>query len=446
MTSNQPAVIREELEFDFEELKRSAAESIESFTPEQRTIFETVVDSVKNDKPICIFLSARGGCGKTYLLNAILASVRTLEPGGCVALAMATTGIAANLLMLGRTFHSRMKAPLDPDESSTLKISAQSNHAELMRQTKLFLIDEATMLDRFNLEAMDRTLRDILQRPNVPFGGKTVILAGDFKQCLPVVPGQQKAGIIKHTVMKSYLWGYFKVLELSINMRVRASGDPHLESFDRWTLSIGKGDSSSIKVPANMIATRIVPNSKENSSAEGDSMVKFCEKIFPDLADNIEDHNWIEGRAILAPTNKEVQMLNDILSAKLPGSSEVMRSADQLERTEEVLHFNVEYLNSLTPSGCPPHSLNLKPGIPLMLLRNLNPRESLCNGTKLIFEGSIDNKVLRCRVSGTERTVLIPRIVFIPKLGELGMHHAWSRRQFPVKPAFAMTINKSQGR
>ena len=446
VTSNKPAVIREELEYDFEELKRSAAESIVAFTPEQLTVYEAVMDAVQNNKPLCVFLSARGGCGKTFLLNAVLASVRTMEPGGCVALAMATTGIAANLLKLGRTFHSRMKAPLDPDETSTLKISAQSNHAELIRQTKLFLIDEATMLDRYNLEAMDRTLRDILQKPNVPFGGKPVVLAGDFKQCLPVVPGQQKAGIIKHTILKSHLWGYFQVLELSINMRVKASGNPHLEAFDSWTLSIGKGDSSSIKVPANMIATRIIPNSKENSSAEGDAMEKFCEKIFPDLADNIGDPNWIEGRSILASTNKEVQMLNDIVSEKLPGSMEVMRSADQLERTEEVLHFNVEYLNSLTPSGCPPHSLHLKPGIPLMLLRNLNPREGLCNGTKLIFEGSIDNKVLHCRVSGSEKRVLIPRIVFIPKLGELGMHHAWSRRQFPVKPAFAMTINKSQGK
>merc|ERR1711894_99411 len=104
--------------------------------------------------------------------------------------------------------------------------------------------------------------------------------------------------------------------------------------------------------------------------------------------------------------------MNDILSSRLPGSSEVYRSADQLEQSEEVLHFNVEYLNSLTPSGCPPHALDLKPGMPLMLLRNLN----LCNGTKLVFEGSIDNKVLRCKVSGSERMVLIPRIMFVPGL------------------------------
>ncbi len=446
VTFNQPAVIREELDFDFDELKSTAEANIATFTSEQLNVFEKVMDAVKNCKPLCIFLSARGGCGKTYLLNAILDSVRTLEEGGCVALAMATTGIAGNLLKLGRTFHSRMKAPLDPDETSTLRITAQSNHAELIRCAKLFLIDEATMLDRYNLEAMDRSLRDLLQKPNVPFGGKVVILSGDFRQCLPVVPGQQRAGIIKHSIVKSYLWGYFQVLQLSVNMRVRASGDPRLEAFDNWTLSIGNGDCSTVKVPANMIATRIVPNSKQNPLAEGDAMMKFCDKIFPGLADNIGDKSYIEGRALLAPTNKEVQMLNDVLSAKLPGSAEVMRSADQLEKTEEVLHFNVEYLNSLTPSGCPPHALHLKKGIPLMLLRNLNPREGLCNGTKLIFESSIDNKVLRCRVGGSDRIVLIPRILFIPKLGELGMHHAWSRRQFPVKPAFAMTINKSQGK
>ena len=443
---NQPAAIREELAFDFDDLKKTVADTVPNFTPEQLAVFETVMDAVKNGKSLCMFLSARGGCGKTYVLNSILAAVRSLEPGGCVALAMATTGIAANLLKMGRTFHSRMKAPLDPDKDSTLRISAQSNLAELMRLSKLFLIDEATMLDRYNLEAMDRTLRDICQRPNIPFGGKIVILSGDFKQCLPVVPGQQQAGIVKHAVSKSYLWGVFKVHELSVNMRVRASGDPHLEAFDRWTLDIGNGVSNSIKVPADMIATRITPNSEKNSAAEGEAMVNFCNKIFPNLADNIGDPNWIEGRAILAPTNKEVEMLNNILSEELPGSLEVLRSADQMESSEDGISFNVEYLNTLTPSGCPPHALNLKSGMPLMLLRNLNPREGLCNGTKLIFEETIDNKVLKCRVAGSDRMVLIPRIMFIPKLGDLGMNYPWSRRQFPVKPAFAMTINKSQGK
>ena len=77
---------------------------------------------------------------------------------------MATTGIAANLLDLGRTFHSRMKAPLKVTADSTLNIKCDGKLGDLIRMSKLLLIDEATMLDRYMLECLDRTLRDITQR------------------------------------------------------------------------------------------------------------------------------------------------------------------------------------------------------------------------------------------------------------------------------------------
>ena len=116
-----------------------------------------------------MLISAHGGCGKIILLNVLLDAVRCSEPEGCIALAMATTGIASQLLHKGRTFHNRMKPPLHPAEDSTLNIPAQSNLAKLIQRAKLLLIDEATMLHRFHLEALDCTLRDLMELPNSPY-------------------------------------------------------------------------------------------------------------------------------------------------------------------------------------------------------------------------------------------------------------------------------------
>ena len=196
-------------------------------------------------------------------------------------------------------------------------------------------------------------------------------------------------------------------------------------------------------VPDEMIVGTITANSSANPTSEAQAMEMFCGEIFPSLAENVSDPTWLEGRAVLAVTNKEVKMLNEVLTSKLPGHTDRLKSADELVNNQDLLRFNTEYLHTLCPNGFPSHDLYLKPNMPLMLLRNLNPREGLCNGTKLVFIRCIENKLLECKVVGNLRVVLIPRITFIPKVSEFPFE--WQRRQFPVKAAFATTINKSQG-
>ena len=175
-----PVLIKEELEFDIEEMNELVRVRRAQFTPEQEEVFCLVIGAVQNQLELQLFLDAKGGCGKTYLLNAILAAVRSLATNGCVALAMATTGIAANLLLLGRTFHSRMKAPLTPSANQFFPITGQSVLTKLLRMSKLLLIDEATMLNKLHMEALDRTLRDLLGDDR-PFAGKPFIMSGDFR-------------------------------------------------------------------------------------------------------------------------------------------------------------------------------------------------------------------------------------------------------------------------
>ena len=120
--------------------------------------------------------------GKTYTLNAILAAARTISGSKTLwpALALATSGIAATHMKGGRTFHSRMRAPLDIKEHSLLDVSVQSPLANIVNQSVLIVWDEAPVAHRFLLEDLDRSFKDFVEN-NKPFGGKSIILAGDFR-------------------------------------------------------------------------------------------------------------------------------------------------------------------------------------------------------------------------------------------------------------------------
>src|SRR5437870_1048671 len=80
-----------------------------------------------------------------------------------------------------------------------------------------------------------------------------------------------------------------------------------------------------------------------------------------------------------------------------------------------------------------------------MLLRNLNPSIDLCNGTRLICKSLSPHLIEAEIIAGVYcgQTVLIPRISFIP--GDTQLPFEFKRRQFPIRPAFAMTISKAQG-
>ena len=101
-----PVIIREELEYDIHDLNVLINERCAALTESQEMVFAKIMEAINSDGTAYVFIDARGGTGKTYLLNTLLAAVRA-KHGGCVALAVGSTGIASNLLHLGRTLHSQ---------------------------------------------------------------------------------------------------------------------------------------------------------------------------------------------------------------------------------------------------------------------------------------------------------------------------------------------------
>lgn len=110
--------------------------------------------------------------------------------------------------------------------------------------------------------------------------------------------------------------------------------------------------------------------------------------------------------------------------------------ADSVAEDVNPNFFPVEFLNSLDLSGVPKHELKLKVDMPVILLRNLNTKMGLCNGTRLkvkrLFARFVECEVTTGVSSG--QRVLIPRITCTSLSKQLPFTLA--RRQFPIQPCY----------
>ncbi|XP_058219883.1 uncharacterized protein LOC131330353 [Rhododendron vialii] len=207
--------------------------NIERLNNGQRAAYDAIISSIFENKGTTFFLNGGAGTGKTFLYNTIALKCRSL---GYIVVNVASSGIASLLLLGGRTAHSTFRIPLDVLENSVCGFSKNSLQAELFRETKLIIWDEVAMQHKYCVEAVDRSLRDICDNEK-PFGGITVVLGGDFRQVLPVVPKGVREQIVNASLRRSELWNDIHVLTLDLNMRLNPM-DPENVTFARFLMEV----------------------------------------------------------------------------------------------------------------------------------------------------------------------------------------------------------------
>ena len=424
-----------ETAYDVAVLQQFLDENEENLTVDQRIIYDRIIQLIDEKRGGFLFIDAPGGTGKTYLAKMALSRIRSQR---LIALATASSGIASQLLPNGRTSHSTFKIPLDLTSSDQpmCNIKKGTQTAKLIKECSAVFWDESTMMNRVALEAVDRTFRDIRDCQKI-FGGVLFVLSGDFRQTLPVIRGGTRANEIHSYLKSSPLWHYVETHSLTTNMRVHLHNDLNAAAFSNLLLTVGDGripctvDTQTITVPEELC--HIVSTDDE-----------LFDKVYDNLEDNHANIDWLMERAILAPLNETVNAINNILLNRFPGNDvKTYNAIDSVPNEDDATQYPLEFLNSLQPSGMPPYQLRLKIGLPVMVLRNLAP--GIANGTRLIIRKTMERCLETVISTGSRKgeILYLPMISLTPS--DTGLPFTFTRRQFPIKPAMAMTINKSQG-
>ncbi|GAA0156522.1 DNA helicase [Lithospermum erythrorhizon] len=308
------------------------------------------------------------------------------------------------------------------------------------------------MVDKSIIEALNNLLQELCENKLI-FGGRLVVFGGDFRQVLPVVPGGTRKEQVEASVVTCTLCNHFIKLRLTDNMRAR--DDPGFINFlltmerlqfrvlylYQWKDCINgeepTNDNGKIAIPRPIL----IPYTSVEQSLE--LLIAY---VYPQMEMFQSDPFEMMKRTILCPKNEFVDDINHRLIDRLQGNQVVYTSDDRAKSAKDQGDY-VDYLNTLEPKGLPQHKLILKINSPIILLRNINPVEGLCNGTRLICKTLLPNVVGAIIATGQFRGkhVWIQKIPLEPNPSDSKYLIPFIRRQIPVRLCFAMTINKSQG-
>ena len=353
-----------------------------------------------------VFLTGEPGSGKSYTINKYVAYLR--ERNIDVAIT-ASTGIAATHIS-GMTLHSWSGIGILPSlsERELAKIAGSKHIIKRVRNAKVLIIDEVSMLTPETIDMVDAVCRVGRENPS-PFGGLQVIFVGDFFQMPPVVKKDFNADKndqsdlfgdderIKRFSYNSSAWNRAKPVVCYLTEQHRQDDD----SYSELLMAIRSNQFSDTHL--GHITGRIVSENK-----------------IPDDIPKLYTHNL------------DVDKLNNRMLAKLPGKSHFF----------DMRSFGADPVVAGLKRGClSPETLYLKEGAVVMFTKN-NPKEGFANGTLgSIVEFDKSNGWPIVKTKGGILINVEPMDWVVEEDGKA----KGSITQFPLRLAWAITVHKSQG-
>ena len=368
--------------------------------PEQSAICNEMENSRDN-----FFITGKAGTGKSFLLDAFKKMTQKSY------IVLAPTGIAA-LNVCGTTLHSafgyRNLVNLDIDEISSWTIRLKSEKQLALKHVSTIIIDEISMVRADTFDKIDRLLK-VINENDLPFGGKQILLFGDLFQLPPIAQSKEheylldRYGGIHFFCAHAYNQSNFHFRELTVNHRQKEDAK-YFELLNR--IRDGSVTSEDIKA----LNARIV-----------------------------QDFSVYDRFTTLLPTKAEVEKLNQYHISQLDSKEYIYRATITKDKYPDKQHS----LDALFPIA---DTLRLKKGILVMMVAN-DPGRRWVNGTLGIVSELSNSRIsvaINRRIYDVDPFEFSEQEVTYEN-GKLVYEDILTVMQYPIVPAYAITIHKSQG-